>query len=150
MDSINHRSITRSLSLSLLLTILARNLISWQITLFQNIPTWHFSCIGFPNPVSDYFHHCTKTGDPAEQQTAFSRLTPRPSPRLQLREHTVQLNPTWTGLKKYLVFVSPKSWNGSVFENTSRGLWERWGGGILARVHLSVGRCQTRQAGSHA
>lgn len=39
-------------------------------------------CIGFPNPMSGYFHHCAKTGDPAEQQTALSRSDTGANPQV--------------------------------------------------------------------
>lgn len=110
IDATNHVSITRSISPSLDLTILAGISIFWQKTLSQNTPVWPGSCTGFPKPMSAYFPHCTQTGDPAEQQTAPSRTDMGPSPRWQLRGHGVQFHPTQTGLGKYLLFVSPKSW----------------------------------------
>lgn len=63
--------------------------------------------------MSSYFHHRAKTGDPAEQQTALSRSDTWPTPKWQLREHTVQLNPTQAGLGKYLEFAL-NEWQGQI------------------------------------
>ena len=82
MDAVNHNgSITRSLSLSLILTILARILIFWQKNSFSK-HMWHCLCLGVPNPMSGYFHHCAETGDPAEQQPALSSANTRAKPQV--------------------------------------------------------------------
>lgn len=90
-------SITQFLSPYLYLTILAGILTFWQKMLSQTIPRWHCSCIGFPILMSGYFHHCVKTGDPAEQQKALSRTDTQAKPQeaVQRTHCSVKLHRDW-------------------------------------------------------
>lgn len=76
MDTINHMLVTRSIFLCIY--------VSWQVSRSSGKKLFSktHQCLGFPNPVSGYFHHCAKTGDPAEQQTALSRSDTGANPQV--------------------------------------------------------------------
>lgn len=150
--AINLRNITRFLSLSLYLTILAGILILWPKTLPQTIPRWHCSCTGFPIPKPGYLHHCVKSGAlqgsrrPSAGQTlgqapggsAKDTLSSETPHRLALENtgglHHPKADPQREGHSKLFM--------GLVGAGEASG--------ILAKVHRSAGPCQTLRTSCYA
>ena len=144
LAAINLLFIVRFLSLSPYLTILYLDLLAENS--FPNPTRWYCSRQRFPIPLSGYFHTCLKTGDPAEQQRALGRTDIRPSPRGQLREHTVQLKPTRPASENtwglYPSNVEQMTRSFKALSGVS-GSWEGAESGVSAKVHKSLGPCPT-------